>query len=113
MRSMTINLENLSQQQSFDLLEVSQRRKYINGEPSEENDTVYKVLINYEPIEIKINDSGAIVQEAETVETYKQAGTPLKVTFEKCTITVSPKNQYELMIRGTASKATVTKPKQS
>lgn len=113
MRNLNINLKSYSQSNSFDLLEVTQRKKFINGEVSNEYDTVYKVLINYEPIEIKVNDDGAITREAETVAAYKQSGTPLKATFENCQIIISPKNQYELMIRGTAEKAIVAKPKQA
>ena len=113
MRNLSINLKAFSQSNSFDLLEVSQRKRFINGEVSNEYDTVYKVLINYEPIEIKVNDGGSIMSEVETVNAYKQTGTPLKVSFDNCLILITPKNQYELMVRGTADKATVTKPKQA
>lgn len=113
MRNLTINLKAFSQSNSFDLLEVSQRKRFINGEASNEYDTVYKVLINFEPIEIKINDGGGIMSEAETVTAYKQSGTPLKASFDNCLISISPKNQYELMVRGTAEKASVVKPKQA
>lgn len=113
MKKIMVNLKVFTQNNSFDLLEVSQRKRFINGEASTEYDTVYKVLINFEPIEIKINDDGAIMNEAETVTAYKQSGTPLKASFDNCLISISPKNQYELMVRGTADKATVTKPKQA
>lgn len=113
MRNMTINLQALSLNTSFDLLEVSLRKRYINGEVTDDFDTVYKALVNYEPIEIKVNENGANFQDSDSVIAHKHAGSPLKVSFENCIISVSPKSQYELMIRGTADKANVAKPKQA
>lgn len=112
MRNITSTLESFTQVNTFELLEVSQRKQYINGEATDTMDTVYKVLINYEPTEIRIADDGGICKDAHKVLAYVQAGTPLKVSFENCMITIYPKSQYELAVRGTASKAIVTTPKQ-
>lgn len=103
MRNLTLPLENYTVNDEFELLEVSRRRQYLNGEPTETFDTVYKVLISYEPIEVRIADEGSPVS-AEKVLAYTQAGQPLKVSFEGGMISISPKSQYELSVRGTASK---------
>lgn len=42
MRNLTINLREFSQSNSFDLLELSQSRKFINGDASNEYDNVHK-----------------------------------------------------------------------
>lgn len=113
MRNLQISLSSYCTSNEFELLEVSRRRRYRDGEPIEKYDTVYKALINYEPTEIKIEGETDILQEADKVIAYVQAGRPLKVVFTDCSITVFPKSQYELAIRGTASKADVTTPKTS
>ncbi|AGN24529.1 hypothetical protein K0810_06330 [Erysipelothrix rhusiopathiae] len=111
MRNITSTLESYTSLSHFELLEVSRRKQYIGGEATDTFDTVYKALINYEPTEIRVEDDGKIMQDASKVISYVQAGTPLKVSFEDCLITISPKSQYELGIRGVASKATITVPK--
>lgn len=65
-------------------MEVSRRKQYKDGEVTDSFDTVYKVLINYEPIEIKVDDNGSIIKQSDAVIAYKEAGTPLKVSFENC-----------------------------
>lgn len=107
MRNITIALESYTSIKEFELLEVSRRKQYVDGEATDSFDTVYKVLINYEPTEVRIADDGKIMQRADEILEYVQGGVPLKVSFEKCKVTISPKSQYELAIRGNATKATI------
>ena len=107
MRNITIALESYTNTKEFELLEVSRRKQYVDGEATDNFDTVYKVLINYEPTEIRVSDDGKIMQDADKVHDYVQGGVPLRVSFEKCKIMVSPKSQYELAVRGSAVKAII------
>lgn len=108
MKKMTINLEAFTKYEEFELLDVSRRKQYKDGEATENFDTVYQTLINYEPIDIRINDDGAIAEQADLVRASRQDGEPLLISFDNCLITVSPKSQYELAVRGTAQKATLS-----
>jgi hypothetical protein len=103
MRNLTLPLEIYSQNKEFDLLEVSRKRHYEGGEVTDKFYTSYKTLINYEPTEVRIEDEGSPVSP-EKVLAFMQAGQPLKVSFDNAMITINPKSQYELSVRGTAAR---------
>lgn len=108
MRVLNTTLESFTNFTEFELLEVSRRKQFKDGKAVEIFDTVYKVLINYEPVEIRVHDDGSIAEKADTVNSYRQLGEPLLISFENCQISISPKSQYELMIRETAQRAILT-----
>lgn len=107
MRNITIALESYTTIKEFELLEVSRRKQYVDGEATDNFDTVYKVLINFEPTEVRVDDDGKVMQRADEIHDFVQGGVPLRVTFEKCKLTISPKSQYELAIRGNAVKVNI------
>ncbi|CAM3630049.1 hypothetical protein [Erysipelothrix anatis] len=111
MRRLNTTLSLFTNANEFELLEVSRRKQFIDGEATDVFDSIYKILLNYEPVEIRVHDDGAIADKADVVNSYRQQGNPLLISFEDCQISVSPKTQYELRIYGTANKATLVKAK--
>lgn len=111
MRTLNTTLSLFTNANEFELLEVSRRKQFIDGEATDVFDSIYKILLNYEPVEIRVHDDGAIAEKADVVNSYRQQGNPLLISFEDCQISVSPKTQYELRIYGTAKKAILTKVK--
>lgn len=74
MRNMVINLEAFTNYEEFELLDVSRRKQFKNGEATDIFDTVYQTLINYEPIDIRISDDGAIAEQVDLVRARRQSG---------------------------------------
>ncbi|MDL2212165.1 hypothetical protein LJB88_04745 [Erysipelotrichaceae bacterium OttesenSCG-928-M19] len=110
MNKLNLSLNRYTKQTELQLIDVLRKQLYENGEPTGRFYTSYLTPINYEMTEIRIDDDGEIAKEVDKIQAYAQNGEPLKVSFENCIITISPKSQYELSVRGTASKATIIAP---
>ncbi|MDH6603729.1 hypothetical protein OKW23_000870 [Bacilli bacterium PM5-9] len=109
-KKINLQLSRYTNEKEFPLIDVVRKPEYQNGEPTGKFYSSYSTPINYEMTEIRVDDDGELAKEAEKIQAFAQSGEPLKVSFENCIITISSKTQYELAVRGTASKATIITP---
>lgn len=77
--------------------------RYVNGKPTENLDSRYTILHNYDQITVTVADDGQVVTQ-EQVKNAADAGVPIEMEFFDLEITIRPKNEWEIKASARASK---------
>lgn len=97
--------------QTYPVIELRPRPRYVNGEKTNVLDSAYTVLLNYEQIAIIVEGNDTAVTQ-EQVKEAADNGTPLQLTFSDVELTFrGTRNPWELQVSGVASQAILNKSK--
>ena len=99
------------QNATFPVIDYRRRNRYLEGQKTDQLDTCYTAILNYEKIDIVLADDCKAITPQQ-IKTAADAGTPVELTFHDLEITIKgTKFPWEIQATGRASQAVVASGK--